>query len=333
MIKYITVVLLLIAFPAMGQELLIKQDGQWICDGEHPRCSADPSKYGYYQFAGRHLGQFSGVSEVVPNGEPLDQWQTFLTEVISKRPGTNVVSLWADAQSVVDDGRVWGGFISARSGCNGDHLGPGCNDDHLNNDHIMDSQLIGLEIDVLNDGKPGVYPNHSKVGLQIVGFGKRLTNAIEVLNSDGGQKEGQWQNIFNVAAGAAAPDGTIFGVCPQNTTIGFDLRGSEFKDSAILLSPKQKVTFRNEGQHDSAIYRDVFDNGHLVIQAAPSGIRITNSSDSKNLIIIDNDGTVKTSGDIATPYGKLSDIVARLEKLEKITGVSFSQPASNSSAP
>ncbi|MGN5480591.1 hypothetical protein ACTMU2_39235 [Cupriavidus basilensis] len=80
-----------------------------------------------------------------------------MTELESHRTNTNAAAFWSDASAEVDKARVWGAFVSARSS-----LEPG-----------NDAQLIGLEIDVLNDGLPGLRPNQSKVGLQIASvFGK-----------------------------------------------------------------------------------------------------------------------------------------------------------------
>lgn len=287
---------ILLCGTAFSQILDNAVSGKFICDEQHPRCAVqDQSQYKYNQFGGRHVGQYSGVSNLLKNGPPLEHYQTWLTEVITERPDTNVVASWSDAKSVVDKGRVWGGFISARSQFNG---------------KIKDSQLIGLEIDVLNAGLPGVSPNQSKVGLQIVGFGNRVTNAIEVLNDGGKDSNSQWQNVLNVQPGAVASDGTIIGVGPQNAAIGIDFRNSTFNDSAFLISEDQKLTFRKNGEIDAAVYRDNFGRGHLVLQSGPDGLRITNAENNKNLAIIKNDG------DIITAQGALSNILNRLTQLE-----------------
>jgi hypothetical protein len=269
--------------------------GQFVCNLEHPRCQeVDQEKYKYHQFGMQHVGQFSGVSEFLKNGPPIIHHQTWLAELISARPDTNAVASWSDAMSIVNGGRVWGGFISARS--------------DFKQQSGMDSQLIGLEIDVLNAGKPGLFPNSSKVGLQIVGFGRENTNAIEVLSQ--GPESGQWQNILQVAPGTVSKNGTIIGVGPQKTQIGINLFGSSFSDSALILSTNSKITFRSPGLSDAALYRDEFSNGFVVLQLGPAGLRITNTQNNKNLVIITPDG------DIITPRGKLSDLYDRIEKLE-----------------
>jgi hypothetical protein len=232
--------------------------------------------YAYHQFDGStRIGEFVSISETLADGPPLPHHQTFLAELITKRPDTNAVALWADAKSIVSKGRVWGGFISARSG----FASP-----------TDDSQLIGLEIDVLNAGKPGVFPNDSKVGLQIVGFGNRNTNAIEILNEQKG--EGEFENGINFQPGAISKDGAIFGVGPQSSRYGLNLLGSRFSEAAVIVSENQKIVFRAEGRRDASIYRDEFSDGHLVLTAGPGGMRVTNAENTSNLLIIHPDGKV-----------------------------------------
>jgi hypothetical protein len=293
-VKYVLAFLALLASStsASAQDIIHTTNGIFYCHGDHPRCSwPDQSTYPYYQFSGQHLGQMSGVSDLLPDGPALPQYQTWLAELISLRPGTNAVASWSDAESKVDGGRVWGGFISARS-----ELPDGA-----------DSQLIGLEVDVLNDGLPGVYPNASKVGLQVVGFGNANTNAMEVLTQT---PSAAFQNIFNIQANSIAPDGAVIGMAPQHAGRGIDFRGSTFTDGALLLSPNQKIVFQIPGLNDAAIYRDQFSNGYLVLQAGTPGLRITNAQDTENIMIITPDGN------FVTPLGSFADVLSRLSNLE-----------------
>lgn len=277
-----------------AQDLIRSGPGVFLCHGDHPRCSVpDQTTYGYPQFGGQHVGQKSGVSDVVEDGPPMLHYQSWLAEVISKRPDTNVVAAWSDASAVTDGARVWGGFISARSG--------------FPNPGQDDAQLIGLEIDVLNGGLPGVYPNASKVGLQIVGFGNRNTNAMEVLTET---PSGAFMNILSIQPNAVAPDGTVIGMAAQTAARGIDFQGVTFTDAAMIVSANQKLSFRAPGLGEAAIWRDDISNGSLVLQSGPAGTRVVNSANNTNLLII------TPSGDLITPYGSLSDIVARLEALE-----------------
>ncbi len=281
-----------IAGSPLAQELEVAPTGKFLCGGSHPRCSVmDQSTYKYHQFDKRPVGQFAGVSHLLENGPPIEHYQTFLGEVISQRPDTNAVAIWGDASANIHNARVWGGFFSARSWPNSG-----------------DSQLIGLEVDVLNAGLDGVYPNHSKVGIQVVGFGARNTNAIEILTEGNGR--GRWQNGLIISPDSISHDGTIIGVGPQQANIGIDFRGSNFSDSAMIVAPNSKLTFRNPGKYDAAIYRDQYYDGHLVIQAAPNGIRITNAQNSENLVIITPDG------DVISKYGSMKNLAERIAALE-----------------
>lgn len=296
-IRMLIASLAFVSVPALAQQVIQTQDGIFICHGDHPRCKyPDPATYPYYQFSGQPVGQMSGVSDLLPNGIPLIHYQSFVTELITERPDTNAVSLWADAQSQVNGGRVWGGFISARSDFT--KLGAGSN---------ADSQLIGLEIDVLNAGLPGVYPNASKVGLQIVGFGNRNTNAIEILTQTA---SAAWGNIINIQPDTVAPDGAVIGMSPQNAGMGINFLGSKFADSAFLVSENQKITFRTAGTSDAAIWRDDIFNGYLVLQAGPPGLRVVNSTNTANLLVVTD------QGDLITKYGAYSSFVTRLSNLE-----------------
>ncbi|MFC0203451.1 YadA family autotransporter adhesin [Novosphingobium soli] len=290
--------LLVLSFPAAAQEVVNDADGFFVCDERHPRCSTpDPATYPYHQFGNQNVGDYVGVSDVLEPGPSLAHYQTFLAELISRRADTNAVAFWADAASVVDRGRVWGGFLSARSGFSI----PGA-----------DSQLIGLEIDVLNGGLPGVYPNASKVGLQIVGFGNPNTNAIEIATETA---SAAFQNIINIQPNSVAREGAVIGMAPQVARRGIDFQGSSFSDAAFLVSANQRFVFRSPGLGDAAIWRDDIYNGYLVLQAGPPGLRIVNSENNTNLMIVQSDG------DVITRYGSLSSVFSRLARLEQATGL------------
>lgn len=278
--------------PSFGQELIQTTDGIFYCHGDHPRCSwPDQSTYPYHQFGGQHVGQVFGYSDLLPNGPALIHYQTFLSELISQRPNTNAVAGWFDASSVVDGGRVWGGFMSARSG-----LPAGA-----------DSQLVGLEVDVLNNGLPGVYPNLAKLGIEIVGFGNTNTSAIDIATET---PSAAFENVIGIQRNTVASDGAVIGMAPQNAGRGIDFTGSTFSDAAFIVSPNQRFVFRAQGLGDAAIYRDEFSNGYLVLQAGPPGLRITNNQNSANLLI------VTPTGDLITPLGSFSNVLSRLNALD-----------------
>lgn len=284
--------------PVAAQQVIPTPDGIFLCRSPHPRCfwAGDPAAYPYYQFGLTPVGQMSGISDYLLPGPALPHYQSFVVEVLSERADTNAVALWGDATSVVDGGRVWGGFLSARSGFINSPSGD-----------RADSQIVGLEIDVLNGGLPGVFPNASKVGLQIVGFGNINTNAIEVLTET---PSAAWMNILNIQPNTVAPDGTVIGMTPQNARLGINFEGSRFLDSAMLLSENNRISFRTPGTSDAAIYRDALGNGHLVLQAGPAGLRITNAEDTRNLLVVTPDG------DLVTRFGSYAGFVSRLNAVE-----------------
>lgn len=97
---------------------------------------------------------------------------------------------------------------------------------------------------------------------------------------------------------------------PQKVNIGIDFRGSSFSDSAIIVAENSKITFRDPGKHDAAIYRDEFNEGHLVVQSGPAGMRITNAQNTENIVIITPDG------DVISKYGSMKDLAERIAAIE-----------------
>jgi hypothetical protein len=263
------------------QEDIVLKDNNvlYACKGEHPRCEVPVGIYGYPQFGGHPLKDFVAISDVLPPGAPLEHYQSFIAEIISQRPRSNAVAIWGDATAAVDDAVVWGGFLTARTGLFQQKL-------------PRDAELIGLEVNVLNAMLPGIFPNKSKVGVRVVGFGNTSTAAFQVFPDQPGTSSGRFENILAVHADTLTPNGTVFGVAPQRTKIGLNFEGSTFTDSAVLLSPKSPITFRVRDKADARIYRDEFEEGHLVLQAGPSGLRITDSLDNRTLFYVHPDGSI-----------------------------------------
>lgn len=268
-ISYYLVMLLSLPILAFANGQPPTKSGNFLCNGGHYRCKSKPSEYKYHQFGMRHVDDFAGYSDLLHSGKPLEHYQSFLTELDSRRADTNAVAFWSDAAARVDRARVWGGFFSARSGLHSSE----------------DAQLVGLEVDVLNGGKPGIHPNNSKVGVQIVGFGQINSNALEVLSES--EKSGQFMNGLNFKKSAIHQAGTIIGAEPQKTTIGINMQHSTFKDSAILLSENAPITFRQDSRKDAKVFRD--SGGALVLQTGDGGLRVT-TPDGTDLWSIENDG-------------------------------------------
>jgi hypothetical protein len=137
--------------------------------------------------------------------------QNVLSEVINATPGANGIPIWGDSVAAVQGANVWGGFFSARSRCSpGDlldrylpkGLARGCGPD-------FDAQLTGLEVDVLNAGKPAIHPNKAKHGIQIVGFGNPNGQALSVIaenfDREPRYRRGQFESIL-YAQNSLRPD-------------------------------------------------------------------------------------------------------------------------------
>lgn len=305
--RILATALLSIPAIAMAAEPITKI-GNFVCRGGHERCSGAPKDYGYHQFAGeKNVGDFAGYSEVLrEDGKPQEHHQTFLSEVLSYKRDTNAVAIWGDGGARVNDARVWGGFFSARSGLKS----------------WEDAQLVGLEVDVLNGGKPGVHPHKSKVGIQVVGFGEVNSNALEILSQS--EKSGQFMNGVNIKGGSIHKTGTVFGVEPQQTTLGLNMQYSKFRDSAILLSENAPITFRQKNGKDAKVYRA--EDGALVLQAGDGGLRIE-SPDGAVLLDVGNDGALYHSAVLRRYVWIPVALLAALVLMVCVSGLSIFQTA------
>ena len=155
----------------------------------------------------------------------------------------------------------------------------------------MDSQLVGLEVDVTNDSLPGISPNESKVGMQIVALGTyECTNGIELLAAG----NSSWNNGILISDGTISESGAIIG-SSQTTPIktGIDFTNTPFTNAAVAISNNSKITMQSKSGNPAAIYTDDIDDGYLVLQAGRSGVRITNNENDKNLMVIHADGTIE----------------------------------------
>ena len=184
----------------------------------------------------------------------------------------NGVALWGEATSKADGSRVWGGFITAR-----------------NFDAENDAQLVGLEIDVSNYGKPGIFPNDSKVGAQIVALGDfECTNAIELIAAG----KSSWHNGILVSEGTINKDGAIIGVSQSSpVATGIDFGNTPFTNAAIQVSNDSKIVMKTPSGNPTCIYSDKFN--FLAVQAGTEGFRITNNENNQNLLVINPDGSVR----------------------------------------
>lgn len=222
------------------------------------------------------LGPLESVVEVgleIPETSYTHQSEGVYSTVNNYSKTTNAVALWGEAVSSASEARVWGGFLTATS------------------KEGMDSQLVGLEVDVTNDSQPGVSPNESKVGMQVVALGKyECTNGIELLAAG----NSSWNNGILISEGTISESGTILG-SSQSTPVktGIDFTNTPFTNAALAISNNSKITMQSKSGNPAAIYTDDIDDGYLVLQAGRSGIRITNNENDENLMIIHADGTIE----------------------------------------
>jgi len=206
---------------------------------------------------------------------------------------TNAVGIWGSAKSLQKNARVWGGFlVASTANAGGD-----------------DAQIVGLEVDSINNALPGVSPNRSKVGIQVVGIGSQpLTNALEII----GAANGKWSNGVLLEKGAIHPDGAIIASSDNGEIArGIDFSQTHFRDSAFSLGQGSRITFQNKSGGPSMFYTDNIDLGHFVFRAGASGLRITSNDDSKNLATIDG------SGNIITPKGDLNKMIDEVGQLKR----------------
>ena len=244
-----------------------------------------------------------------------NHYQNLLSEVINFKPGINAVAIWGDSAAVVNDARSWGGFLSARGPCLSNDSGSilrrnlpdtgiknGCSDD-------FDVQLIGLEIDVLNGGKEGVYPNYSKTGLQIVGFGVPNSMAIEVRAQGTGRPDvptrGQFANILYANDSIRKDIGRLITADFEEAKIGLDFRKALFREGLARVRTEGRGTglVFNEylgGQlFAGSRWPDTRESAQwLSLKAAEGGFRVESYDGSHEPLTIDQQGRIELRGDL-----------------------------------
>ena len=174
-----------------------------------------------------------------------------------------------------------------------------------------DTQLTGVEIDVLNDGLPGVYPNMSKTGLQVVGFGNPNSMAIEVRCEDtdkqiaeGESRRGVWESGIYFK-NSIAPYGRVLVTDFDQAKMGLDFRSTLFTEGAIDLRSEQVGTgiIYNNGNSGEIYGGKRWDgtddpNDWLTLRMGTGGLRIVSQDNTTELVAIDNYGGVYLNGDI-----------------------------------
>lgn len=262
-----------------------------------------------------------------------NHYQNVLSEVSNFSKGTNAISFWGDASAVVNGSNAWGGFLSARSGYKG-YLTPefqkyvpkGVNLNY--NPDEYDAQLVGLEIDVLNGGKPGVWPNKAKTGLQVVGFGNPNSHAIWVASEDTERDTENRRGLFESGMyfkNSMAEYGRLIVADFDKAKIGLDFRKSLFTEGAMQLKSQQVGTgiLYNEGK-SGEIYGGLRWNGFedkqnwLSLRAGEGGLRVVSQDNTKELMSIDNHGGIYLNGDVYINGKKLNDLLDQEERLDSL---------------
>lgn len=268
-------------------------------------------------WAGEEVETHSMESENADNyDDSHNHYQNLLSEVLNFSEGTNAVSIWGDSSAVQNGSKAWGGFFSARSNMqefvDNDTFSKYVPDDvNLEYDeNTYDAQLIGAEIDVLNGGLPGVYPNMSKTGVQIVGFGNPNSMAVEVRSEDTDKDMEQTDRRGVFESGiyfknSIADYGRLI-VSDQDTArIGLDFNSTLFKEGAVKLKSEQVGTgiIYNDGTsgeiYGGKRWSETDDkNDWLTLRAGEGGIRIVSNDNTKELVSIDNNEGIYLNGDV-----------------------------------
>jgi hypothetical protein len=182
--------------------------------------------------------------------------------------------------------------------------------------------LIGIEIDVLNSSKPGVFPNMSKTGLQIVGFGNPNSMAIEVRSEDadrltaGVAPRGAFESVLYIKNSIQPEYGRMIVADFDQALIGLDLQKPIFTNGAIR--------FRSQGVGTGI----VLDNGAsgeiyggkrwpketdkkqwLTLRAGEGGLRIASNDNTMEILAIDRYGGIYLTGDVYTNGRRLSSSI------------------------
>jgi hypothetical protein len=317
--------------PSNVRILDLRYGGVSFLNTKHPRQEGFWTQYSHLQTG---LAKNITISDTINNQTKIENWeskghmlqqapygtelsseeyrhqhnhyQNLLCETFNFSNNLNAVSIWGDSGAFVPGAKSWGAFFSARSWpvkWNG--YTPEYGFKYADED--FDAALVGVEIDVLNNGRdwgdpsPTLSSSMAKVGLQIVGFGKRNTAAIEVRTEDSDDpkntpetRRGAWQ--WGMIVRNALHEGSTLIHC-ENGTIkrGIDLSMSTFTEGALLISSggsKSGVVF----DHGDAgqIYAE--DDGMLVIKTGSQGLRI--EFDGEEHVTFRNSGQIEISDKI-----------------------------------
>lgn len=269
-------------------------------------------------YAGAPINTHTSENETPENyDDSHNHYQNILSEVLNFKANANAVSIWGDSYAVADKSKAWGGFFSARSGqdlfADGQPFNQYVPEGYQSaaDASTYDAQLTGVEIDVLNDGLPGVYPNMSKTGLQIVGFGNPNSMAIEIRCEDTDKKEvspserkGVWETGIYFK-NSLAPYGRVLVTDFEQAKMGLDFRNTLFTEGAFNFKTQQVGSgiILNNGDSGEIYGGQRWEgtddpNDWLTLRAGNGGIRIVSQDNTRELVAIDNYGGIYLNGDV-----------------------------------
>ncbi|WP_165820004.1 polysaccharide pyruvyl transferase family protein [Microvirga sp. KLBC 81] len=244
-----------------------------------------------------------------------NHYQLVLSEVMNFTPDTNAIPFWGDAAAIANGSGAWGAFFSARSAYYDPATMPSLTLGASAPEGFkavpqsdFDCQLTGLEVDVLNGGKPGVYPNKAKHGIQIVGFGNPNSHALSVIcenfDCEPEKRKGQFESGIYFQNSIHPDYGRVLVSDLTTARMGLDFSQTLFRSGAIQL--------KSEGPGTGIIFDDgrggeIYTGTRWVgtetprwqtIRMAEEGIRIVSPDGKRELLAIDAYGGVYLNGDL-----------------------------------
>ena len=242
--------------------------------------------------------------------ETHNHYQNVLSEVWNFTPGTNAVAMWGDSAAIAHSSLAWGGFFSARSSYT---QRPGTPQDAFSkalpqdinsstSREEFDCQLTGLEVDVLNGGKPGLPGNKAKHGITIVGFGNPNSHALSVIceNFDCAEelRRGQFEAGLYFQNSIHPDYGRVLVSDMDRARMGLDFRSTLFNEGAVRLRSSGKHTGvrLNEGAGGEIYVQENESkngDGYTVIQPGRDGLILMSPDGSREIIRITSDGSIQ----------------------------------------
>ncbi|WP_237151736.1 hypothetical protein [Oryzibacter oryziterrae] len=266
-----------------------------------------------------------------------NHYQLLMSEVSNFLPGANAVPIWGDGAAIQNGSAAWGAFFSARSdyligsGSVVEALVPeGTNRDCAREDY--DCSLTGIEVDVINAGKPGVFPNKAKHGITVVGFGNPNSHALSIIceNFDCAPdlRRGQFEAGIYLQNSLHPVYGRLIVSDMEKAHIGLDFRTTVFDWGAIQIKGAGQGTgiVFNSGA-GGEIYTGQRWGGQgepcaewLTIRLPEVGLRIVSADSTHEILTIEAPPASEEQGEDAPRHRILvdgQDIIAELDRTRR----------------